>query len=64
MSNEPQWRAQSAEFYSWRAREYRRIADEATDPNLADLYRQLAVAFDNHAEWSRYLVGSAVALRR
>ena len=41
---------QPAAFYRERAREYRRMADETTDPNLADLYRRLAVAFDREVE--------------
>ena len=50
MSDEPERQAQPAEFYRWRAKEYRRMAEEVADLNLANLYRKLAVAFDNEAD--------------
>lgn len=50
MADEHERQAQPAEFYRWRAKEYRRMADEATDLNLASLYRRLAVAFDKEAD--------------
>jgi hypothetical protein len=38
---------QPAAFYQWRAKEYRRMAEETADPHLAN---RLAVTFDEQAE--------------
>ena len=51
MFDEPERQAAPAEFYRWRAEEYRRIARETADPEQAEFFRNMAIMFEREAAY-------------